>query len=335
MAAPGGAVRAARLLAERVRAEKLRAARQEAPPPLVSLHQLRSWVVRSDPDLVLINKPHGFNAHGGPSVHQSVSSLLPALAQKLFGRGAEPLRLCHRLDKDTTGAMILARSAEAAERVQSLMREHRIHRVYWAVCLGVPAPQEGIVDIPIIERETPGPQRHYKMSLCPRFRVSSDGSVLRSRVSGSAHEAVTQYRTLGTSSGASLLELRPLTGVRHQLRAHLALALNCPVLGDHKYSHWGRLAPQKLPQPLLRALALTPPQTRSLLLHLHAAQITLPLSAGRDPVILRCPPPKHFLRTLRKLQLPASVLQSSEDPGPGGHVDPGPGGHVDPAQEDT
>ncbi|XP_040297081.1 mitochondrial RNA pseudouridine synthase RPUSD4 isoform X1 [Bufo bufo] len=152
------------------------------------------------------------------------------------------------------------------------------------------------------------------MSLSPRFRVSADGSVLRRRVSGSAHEAVTQYRTLEKSSGASLLELRPLTGVKHQLRAHLAMALNCPVLGDHKYSHWGRLAPQKLPQPLLRALGLTSPQTRSLLLHLHAAQITLPSTAGRDPVVLHCSPPKHFLRTLRKLQIPAPRLQHSEDP---------------------
>ncbi|XP_075174814.1 pseudouridylate synthase RPUSD4, mitochondrial isoform X1 [Anomaloglossus baeobatrachus] len=291
MAAPGGG-RGARLLAERVRAEKLRAGRREAPPPHAVLRQLRGWVVQSDPELVLINKPHGLSTHGGPSVQQSVTSLLPPLAQMLFGRDAEPLRVCHRLDKDTTGAVILARSAEAAERVQRLMRERRIHRVYWAVCLGVPAPQEGIVDIPIIERETPGPQRHYKMSLCPRFRVASDGSVIRSRISGSAHEAVTQYRTLGKSSGASLLELQPLTGVKHQLRAHLALALNCPVLGDHKYSHWGRLAPQKLPQPLLHALSVTPPQTRSILLHLHAAQITLPLSDGRDPIILRCAPPQ-------------------------------------------
>lgn len=309
-----GASRCARRLAERIRAEKRTAARREAPPPYAALRDLRSWVVRQDSGLVLINKPHGLSTHGGPSVQHSVTSLLPALAEMMFGRGAEPLRVCHRLDKDTTGALILARSSEAAERVQRLMRERRIHRVYWAVCVGVPTPLEGIVDIPIIERETPGPQRHYKMSLCPRFRVSADGSMLRSRISSSAHEAVTQYRTLGKSSGASLLELQPLTGVKHQLRVHLALALNCPVLGDHKYSHWGRLAPQKLPQPLLRALSLTPPQSRSLLLHLHAAQITLPPTAGGDPIVLRCAPPKSFLRTLRKLELPAPLLRSEVPP---------------------
>ncbi|KAG9465498.1 hypothetical protein GDO78_018180 [Eleutherodactylus coqui] len=232
----------------------------------------------------------------------------------LFGKEVEPLRICHRLDKDTSGALLLARSSAAAERVQRLMQEHRIHRVYWAVCLGVPTPLEGIVDIPIIEKEVIGPQRHYKMSLCPRLRVLPDGSTLRSRVSRSAHEAVTQYRTLAKSCGASLLELQPLTGVKHQLRTHLALALNCPILGDHKYSHWDRLAPQKLPQSLLRALSLTPQQTRSLLLHLHAAQITLPPTSGSDPIVLRCSPPKHFLRTLRKLQLPVPDLQRSDVP---------------------
>ncbi|XP_056408319.1 pseudouridylate synthase RPUSD4, mitochondrial [Hyla sarda] len=286
----------------------------EAPPPPLVLQDLRSWVVRPDSDLVLINKPPGLPTHGGPSVRHSVTSLLPTLSQKLFGRGEEPLRVCHRLDKDTSGALLLARSHEAAERIQRLMRERRVHRVYWAVCLGVPAPLEGIVDIPIMERETSGPQRHYKMSLCPRFRVSLDGSVQRCRVSSSAHEAVTRYRTLGTSSGAALLELHPLTGVKHQLRAHLALALNCPVLGDHKYSHWGRLAPQKLPPHLLRALALLGPQTRSLLLHLHAAQIVLPPSDGGDPIVLRCSPPKHFMRTLRKLQLRVPSLTDSEGP---------------------
>ncbi|XP_063791572.1 pseudouridylate synthase RPUSD4, mitochondrial [Pseudophryne corroboree] len=319
MAAAGG-TRGARLLAERLRAEKRAAETSQGPSVSASLHELRSWVLQQDSDLVLINKPYGLPTHGGPSVDRSVASLLPALSQMLFGRGAEPLRVCHRLDKDTTGALILARNAEAAERVQSLMRERRMHRVYWAVCLGVPAPLEGIVDIPIIEKETPGPQKHYKMALCPRFRASPGGSLQRFSISGSAHEAVTQYRTLEKGSGVSLIELQPLTGVKHQLRAHLALALNCPILGDHKYSNWARLAPQKPPPSVLQALGISLPQARTLLLHLHAAQVTLPLSPDCDPAVLRCPPPKHFLRTLRKLRLPVPSLQSIGVPAEDGAV---------------
>ncbi|XP_053550801.1 pseudouridylate synthase RPUSD4, mitochondrial [Bombina bombina] len=313
--AASGISRAARVLAEKIRSEKTfprkeRTDREKNPPLHVSLRGLKSRIVKEKSDLVLINKPTGLSVHGGPDVQYSVASLLPALAQKLFGRGAEPLRLCHRLDRNTSGALILARSEEAAHHVQELLREHKAQRVYWALCLGVPSPLEGIVDIPIIERVTPGPQKHYKMTLCPRFRASSDGALQRMHVSHSAREAVTQYRVIGESTGASLLELRPITGVKHQLRVHLSLALHCPILGDHKYSHWGRLAPQKPPPSVLHALGLKLPKARSLSLHLHAAQITLPASPGHSPIVLQCPLPHYFLNSLRDLHIPLPDLQN-------------------------
>ncbi|KAM8962412.1 pseudouridylate synthase RPUSD4, mitochondrial [Pelodytes ibericus] len=300
-----GTARMARRLAEKIRAEnKLRDFRSERTfSPIARLRELQGRVLREDPDLVLINKPYGLAVHGGPSVQQSVAAMVPALAEMLYGRGAEPLKLCHRLDRDTTGALILARNMAAAERVQKLLRERRVHRVYWAVCLGVPSPAEGIVDIPIVEKETVGPQKHYKMSLSPRFHLSKEGSLMKARVCRSAQEAVTRYRVLGEATGACLLELRPLTGVKHQLRVHLAYGLNCPILGDHKYSHWGRLAPQKPPKLVLQALGLSGPQARSLLLHLHAAQVTLPAGGG-SPILLQCTLPKYFMSTLRRLRLP-------------------------------
>ncbi|KAM4697558.1 pseudouridylate synthase RPUSD4, mitochondrial [Rhinophrynus dorsalis] len=133
MAAPSnGATRGARRLAEKIRAEMRRMDKgTKDPPTIVHLRALQSRVVREDPDLVLINKPSGLSVHGGPSVSRSLASLLPALSQMLFGRGADPLRLCHRLDRDTTGALILARSKEAADRVQQQLRERSAHKVYW------------------------------------------------------------------------------------------------------------------------------------------------------------------------------------------------------------
>uniref|UniRef100_A0A6I8RRX8 Pseudouridylate synthase RPUSD4, mitochondrial n=1 Tax=Xenopus tropicalis TaxID=8364 RepID=A0A6I8RRX8_XENTR len=318
-AAGGGATRGARMLAERIRAERkvLEGAARETSrknaPTIVYLRELKSQVVREDPELVLVNKPHGLPVHGGPTVERSVASLLPALAKHHFGWKAEPLKLCHRLDRDTTGALILARTTEAAERVQQALREREVHRVYWALCLGTPSPREGILDIPIMEKETSGPQKHYKMALSPRFRVSEEGAVERVRVPRSAHEAVTRYRTLGAASGASLVELHPITGVKHQLRVHLALGLNCPILGDHKYSHWGRLAPQP-PDSVLRALGLTVPQARTLSLHLHAVQLTLPSSDGSTPIVLQCPLPYTFRKTLRKLRIPPPDLESLQPP---------------------
>ncbi|XP_053327180.1 pseudouridylate synthase RPUSD4, mitochondrial isoform X2 [Spea bombifrons] len=302
--AAGRTARVARRLAEEIRAEKKVREAQKPSATGGTLRELRAQVVRDDPELILINKPYGLPVHGGPSTRQSVASLLPALTEMLFGRGSEPLKLCHRLDRDTTGTLILARSTEAAERVQRALRERTAQKVYWALCLGVPSPLEGIIDIPIVERETEGPQRHYKMSLSPRFQVSEDGVLKKGRVCRSAREAVTCYRTAGESAGASLLELRPVTGVKHQLRVHLAFGMNCPILGDHKYSHWGRLAPQKPPKTVLQALGLSAAGARSLLLHLHAAQISLPAARGDTPIVLRCLPPKFFMSTLRRLQIP-------------------------------
>ncbi|XP_075440288.1 pseudouridylate synthase RPUSD4, mitochondrial [Ascaphus truei] len=133
MAEAGGCVaRGARALAERIRAERSQGPqRGQSDFTRLLLRELRNRVLHRDGDIVLINKPHGVSVHGGPSVRCSVASVLPAFSQMLFGRGAEPLRLCHRLDKDTTGALILARSAEAAERVQELLRERKAHKVYW------------------------------------------------------------------------------------------------------------------------------------------------------------------------------------------------------------
>ncbi|KAM9305056.1 pseudouridylate synthase RPUSD4, mitochondrial [Gastrophryne carolinensis] len=315
MAATSAARGGARRMAERIRVERRRAAQPPPAPP--SLSSLRARIVREAPGLVLISKPPGLAVHGGPGVRHSVAAMLPELSRALFGRGAEPLRPCHRLDKDTSGALLLARSAEEAEQVQCALREHRMQRVYWALCVGVASPLDGIVDIPIAEKETPGPHKHYKMGLCPRFRVSPDGGVRRFRISQSAREAVTHYRTLDRGAGVSLLELQPITGVKHQLRAHLSLALNCPVLGDHKYSHWGRLAPQKLPPAALRALAIGAPETRHLPLHLHAAQIRLQLSPEAEPIVLQSPPPKYFLSTLRRLKIPLPDLKNIAFPGGG------------------
>uniref|UniRef100_A0A8C5QFK2 Pseudouridylate synthase RPUSD4, mitochondrial n=1 Tax=Leptobrachium leishanense TaxID=445787 RepID=A0A8C5QFK2_9ANUR len=280
----------------------------------VTLRGLYARVVRNDPQLVLINKPHGLPVHGGPSVRQSVSSMLPELSEKIFGRGSEVLRLCHRLDKDTTGALILARNSEAAERVHKLLREREARKVYWALCVGTPSPPEGILDIPIVEQETTGPQKHYKMCLSPRFRINREGALKKTSVCRSAKESVTQYRVLAECAGASLLELQPVTGVKHQLRVHLSYGLDCPILGDHKYSHWGRLAPQQPSRSILQALGLSAPQARSLLLHLHAAQITLPAAAGGPPLIMQCPPPKYFMSSLRRLGLPVPSLATTEGP---------------------
>ncbi|NXP85636.1 RUSD4 synthase, partial [Passerina amoena] len=238
---------------------------------------------------------------GGPGIKNCIADVLPILAKMLENMKAEPLHLCHRLDKETTGVMVLARSKEAAEKIRLLFKTRQVEKIYWAVVLGDPDPVEGVVEIPIVEKEVKSHQSHYKMTLAPRYRVrAEDGRVVKARGARHAERAVTRYRRLAAASACSLLQLQPITGVKHQIRVHLAYGLGCPILGDHKYSHWSKLAPQKLPELTLRRLKLEQSKARHLPLHLHAHRLCLPLGQPLDFV---CKLPLFFQKTLRKLEL--------------------------------
>ncbi|XP_040546352.1 mitochondrial RNA pseudouridine synthase RPUSD4 isoform X1 [Gallus gallus] len=273
--------------------------------PNVLAKALRQRAVYQDEEVVVLNKPYGLPVHGGPGVKNCIADVLPILAKMLVNMKAEPLHLCHRLDKETTGVMVLARNKEAADRIRLLFKTRQVEKIYWAISVGSPDPAEGIVEIPMVEREVQSHQPHFKMTLAPNYRMSpEDGKVLKIRKNRNAESAVTQYRVLASSSACSLLELQPITGVKHQLRVHLAYGLGCPILGDHKYSHWSKLAPQKLPEITLKRLKLQQSKSRHLPLHLHAYRLSLPLgTSGSKRIDLVCEPPSFFHRTLRKLEL--------------------------------
>ncbi|NXP10996.1 RUSD4 synthase, partial [Thinocorus orbignyianus] len=269
--------------------------------PNVLAKVLKEGILYQNQEIVAINKPYGLPVHGGPGVKNCIADVLPILAKMLENMRAEPLHLCHRLDKETTGVMVLARNKEVAERIRLLFKTRQVEKIYWAISLGDPDPAEGIVEIPIVEKEVRSHQSHYKMTLAPSYRLSpEDGKVVKIRKNRNAETAVTRYRRLAAASACSLLELQPITGVKHQLRVHLAYGLGCPILGDHKYSHWSKLAPQKLPEITLKRLKLEQSKARHLPLHLHAHRLSLPLGQRID---LTCKLPPFFLRTLKKLEL--------------------------------
>ncbi|XP_018606730.1 pseudouridylate synthase RPUSD4, mitochondrial isoform X2 [Scleropages formosus] len=277
----------------------------QAVHPTVLAKALRRALLHEDRRLVALNKPYGVPVHGGPGVGNNISHVLPILAKMIDGpRAGSQLHLCHRLDKETTGVLLLARSEEAANDVQELFRTHQVDKKYLVVCVGVPVPSEGVIDIPIIEKEVRGSQPHYKMALSPVYRLSQSGDGLtRVRANRQAHGAATRYRVLDSAGGCSLVELQPVTGVKHQIRVHLAYGLGCPVLGDHKYAHWGKLAPQKLPEGVLRRLALEQSKARHLPLHLHARQLVLPGLQGQADITITAPLPRFFSNSLCKLKL--------------------------------
>lgn len=315
-------------LAQKVRREKLKGQAGQSQTPVSALQQrvtelrrltqqlqnvhpnvlakhLHRGVLYQDKDVVIINKPYGLTVRDD-STTNSISSVLPVLSKMMDGMKVKSDSLllpCLGLEKEVTGALLLARSAKAAEHMANLHKHNQVLRKYWAVIVGVPVPSEGVIDIPLIEREVTGVQPHYKMSLSPLFRIneSRDG-LTKTRAHRQAQPAVTKYEVLDSGSGCSLVELQPLTDVKHQLRVHMAFALACPILGDHKYSHWSKLAPQKLPERVLKKLKLEQSKIRNLPLHLHARQLTVQQTSEAE-INLTCSLPKFFFQTLGLLRL--------------------------------
>jgi 23S rRNA pseudouridine955/2504/2580 synthase len=230
------------------------APRPRATPPATDAEAeaLRRLVLYRDDDVVAINKPAGLAVQGGTKVDRHLDAMLDALR---FGSTERP-RLVHRLDKETSGVLVLARTARAAAELAQAFRGKDVIKTYWALVAGVPRPRQGKIDLPI-----------------GKHAVANDG---RERVTPEAPEgkrAVTLYAVVDSaSSTASWLALRPLTGRTHQLRVHCA-AVGTPILGDGKYG--GAKA-------FLRGL----PNAK--VLQLHAFAIALP-RRGRSDLALTAP----------------------------------------------
>uniref|UniRef100_A0A4W3HFG9 Pseudouridylate synthase RPUSD4, mitochondrial n=1 Tax=Callorhinchus milii TaxID=7868 RepID=A0A4W3HFG9_CALMI len=275
------------VVSERVLELKQSVALQKVHPNVLA-KVLRKSLLHEDKDFVVIDKPYGIPVHGGPGVRLSLADVLPVLAKMMEGMKAQPFHLCHRLDKETTGVMALGRNQEAAQGLQQLFRTRQVTKPVSRL----------LVDWGITFRG---------MGLSPLYRTGGGeegGSVIRIRGNRDAFSAVTKYRILESSGSCALVEMQPITGVKHQLRVHAALALNCPILGDHKYSTWAQLVPQRLPDSILRRLQLTRSKTRHIPLHLHACELSVsPCPSMTKGLSVRCRPPKFFRSSLRRLNI--------------------------------
>jgi 23S rRNA pseudouridine955/2504/2580 synthase len=215
--------------------------RKTGPKPVSErdAEALRAAVLYQDDDVLVIDKPAGLAVQGGTGLDKNLDAMLDSLR---FDAAERP-RLVHRLDRDTSGVLVLARNAQAARALAEAFRHKSAQKIYWAVVVGVPKPDRGTIDAPLAKQGSPGRGE----------RVEIDEA--------EGQRAVTRYAMVERAGNrAAWLALMPETGRTHQLRAH-CVVLGTPILGDGKYGGAAAyLAREALPRQL----------------HLHARSIRIP-----------------------------------------------------------
>ncbi len=184
--------------------------RVELSPELVEFAQ--SLIIHQDDAAIVINKPPGLATQGGTKTDEHVDGLLDALQFEAEGRP----KLVHRLDKDTSGALLLARSSRAAGHFAKAFSSRTARKVYWALVVGVPPIADGVIELPLAKQPGSGGEKMHV--------DQKEGLAARTR-----------YRVVERAGNtAAWVELQPFTGRTHQLRVHMA-AIGHPIVGDGKY----------------------------------------------------------------------------------------------------
>ncbi|NKD54960.1 MULTISPECIES: RluA family pseudouridine synthase [unclassified Haematospirillum] len=216
---------------------------------------LESILYRDD-DVLVLNKPPGLAVQGGTNTKVHVDALLDVLR---FDSRERP-RLVHRLDKDTSGILVLARSARSASALASSFRSRAARKIYWALVVGYPNPSRGSIRAPVAKVPVAGVEK---------MEVNvEEGQAAR-----------TEFAVLDKAGRCvTWLHLEPLTGRTHQLRVHCAY-LGTPILGDGKYGG---------------AEAHIQGEGISRKLHLHARALRIPHPSGRGELTIQAPLPRHM-----------------------------------------
>ena len=231
---------------------------------------LQAAIIYRDNDIIALNKPAGLAVQGGTGTTRHLDAMLDVLT---FDASERP-RLVHRLDKDTSGVMLLARNVTAASKLTAAFRDRETKKTYWALVVGIPTPKRGLINQPLAKRRGAGGEK---------VMADEDGT-----------RASTYYTILDTAARrATWLAMRPITGRTHQLRVH-ATVLGNPIVGDGKYG--GSSA-------FLTGIANK--------LHLHSSSITFRHPRSGELMKMAAPLTGHMAETWKFLGLDAA---SDDDP---------------------
>ena len=266
--------------------------------------EIQARVLHRDGLMLVIDKPAGIPVHRGPKGGANLEASFDALR---FGLPRPPV-LAHRLDRDTSGCLVLGRHRKATASLGLLFKHGKISKTYWAVVEGGPAEDEGTVDIPLgrlnDERgwwQKPDPNGLPSVT---KWKVLGRGVLNAANGIDLGHHPPQPSPTKGqgegkTSEGISpsaspqrltWLSLKPVTGRTHQLRVHCA-AMDWPIVGDTIYGTEASLRRLRNEQYI--------PRFGEPSLHLHAREIAIPLSKNKPPVVVTAPVPTHLHALLK------------------------------------
>jgi 23S rRNA pseudouridine955/2504/2580 synthase len=250
------------------------------PPPGASKADhdfIERIILFEDEHVLVLNKPFGVAVQGGTGTYRHIDGILAGMIDRF---GDRP-RLVHRLDRDTTGILLVAKHRQAAAKLGRLFQTRLAAKTYWALVCGVPKPAQGKVAAALVKATGP------------------DGDRVRKALPGEqsrAMHATTHYSVIDRIANmAAWVSLKPVTGRQHQLRAHMAL-IGHPIVGDNKYQGSVQL----------------PAVNIEVKLHLHARRLVIPHPAGGARLDVTASLPQHMQRTWELLGLDAEKFEARQ-----------------------
>ncbi len=252
----------------------------KAPPKISPDDEkmIQGAVIYRDDHIIALNKPPGLPVQGGSGQVRHVDGLAAALR---FGMDEKP-RLVHRLDKDTSGVLLLARTQKVARALTAAFRHRNTRKIYWAAVAGAPLPRMGTIRFGLVKAPGHGARGEGEKMQCVHPNQVED-------TAGAKH-AMTDYAVLENAGGrASWVALVPITGRTHQLRAHMA-EIGHPIAGDGKYGGSGQ-------ENLGDGWGAQLGGDISRKLHLHARSLTIRHPISGASLALTAPLPQHMERT--------------------------------------
>lgn len=236
------------------------------PPPGLSKgdrDQIEKMILYEDHDVLVLNKPFGLAVQGGTGTRKHIDGMLEGMADRF---GGERPRLVHRIDRDTTGILLVALNRESAAKLGRTFQTRSAAKTYWALVKGVPKPPQGKIEAALVKASGP------------------DGDRVRKALPGEqdkAMHATTHYSVIDRAAHkAAWVSLKPVTGRQHQLRAHMHM-IGHPIVGDNKYEGDVNMPAENIEKKL----------------HLHARRLIIPHPRTGDKIDVTAPLPPHMQAT--------------------------------------